>query len=105
MTLPIASKPDAGSEIAVPDEERLNISEQYQAFLDDVEEEINSPNLPEFTVAQLSTIIPPALTPVIPASSRPNGMVMASDEVGGKVPAFSDGTDWRRVTDRAIIST
>lgn len=31
-------------------------------------------------------------------------MVMVTDEVGGAVPAFSDGTNWRRVTDRAIIS-
>lgn len=27
-----------------------------------------------------------------------------SDETGGGVPAFSDGTNWRRVTDRAIVS-
>lgn len=30
--------------------------------------------------------------------------VHVSDDVGGYVPAFSDGTNWRRVTDRAIIS-
>lgn len=27
-----------------------------------------------------------------------------SDEAGGAVIAFSDGTDWRRVTDRAVVS-
>ncbi|MEQ8504584.1 MAG: hypothetical protein RIB80_04610 [Rhodospirillales bacterium] len=27
-----------------------------------------------------------------------------SDEAGGAVTAFSDGTDWRRVTDRAVVS-
>lgn len=32
------------------------------------------------------------------------GMIYVSDETGGAVPAFSDGTNWRRVTDRAIIS-
>jgi hypothetical protein len=31
-------------------------------------------------------------------------MIYVSDEVGGGVPAFSDGTNWRRVTDRAIVS-
>ena len=31
-------------------------------------------------------------------------MIFVTDEVGGAVPAFSDGTDWRRVTDRAVIS-
>jgi hypothetical protein len=31
-------------------------------------------------------------------------MIYVSDEVGGGVPAFSDGTNWRRVTDRAVVS-
>lgn len=30
--------------------------------------------------------------------------IYVSDESGGAVLAFSDGTDWRRVTDRAVIS-
>lgn len=30
--------------------------------------------------------------------------VMVIDEAGGYVPAFCDGTNWRRVTDRAIVS-
>lgn len=28
-----------------------------------------------------------------------------TDDVGGAVLAFSDGSDWRRVTDRAVVST
>jgi hypothetical protein len=32
------------------------------------------------------------------------GMIMVTDEAGGAVPAFSDLTNWRRVTDRAVIS-
>ncbi len=31
-------------------------------------------------------------------------MIYVSDESGGAVPAFSDGTNWRRCTDRAIVS-
>lgn len=31
-------------------------------------------------------------------------VIMVADDVGGYVQAFSDGTNWRRVTDRAIIS-
>jgi hypothetical protein len=38
------------------------------------------------------------------AGNYPQGMVYISDESGGAVVAFSDGVDWRRVTDRAIIS-
>jgi hypothetical protein len=49
--------------------------------------------LSEFVVADL-----PA-----PAKVR-YGMIFVLDEVGGAVPAFSDGTNWRRVTDRAIVS-
>lgn len=38
------------------------------------------------------------------AAGWPNGQIMVSDESGGAVPAFSDGVNWRRYTDRAIIS-
>jgi hypothetical protein len=31
-------------------------------------------------------------------------MAFVSNESGGPVPAFSDGTAWRRVTDRAVVS-
>lgn len=31
-------------------------------------------------------------------------MIYVTDETGGAVPAFSDGSDWRRVTDRNVIS-
>ena len=31
-------------------------------------------------------------------------LIIVTDETGGRVPAFSDGSDWRRVTDRAVVS-
>ncbi len=31
-------------------------------------------------------------------------IIFVSDESGGAVLAFSDGTNWRRVTDRAIVT-
>jgi hypothetical protein len=31
-------------------------------------------------------------------------MIFVPDETGGAVPAFSDGANWRRVTDRNIVS-
>lgn len=31
-------------------------------------------------------------------------MAYVTDETGGPVPAFSDGTNWRRMTDRAVVS-
>ena len=38
------------------------------------------------------------------ASTNQGAIIFVLDETGGAVPAFSDGTDWRRVTDRAIVS-
>ena len=38
------------------------------------------------------------------ASLYPRGLVYVSDETGGAIPAFSDGTNWRRFTDRAVVS-
>ncbi len=32
------------------------------------------------------------------------GLIYVSDETGDAVPAFSDGTNWRRVTDRAVVA-
>jgi hypothetical protein len=41
----------------------------------------------------------------VPAASAGAGqMIYVSNEAGGGVIAFSDGTNWRRVTDRAVIS-
>ena len=51
--------------------------------------------LPSFTVVGAG---------ILGASGRTGLMIYVSDEAGGAVPAFSDGTNWRRVTDRAIIS-
>lgn len=38
------------------------------------------------------------------AAKNTYGLVIVTDEAGGCVPAFSDGTNWRRVTDRNIVS-
>lgn len=49
--------------------------------------------LPIYTVATLPS-----------ASARAPALIYVRDEIGGAVPAFSDGTNWRRVTDRTIVS-
>lgn len=38
------------------------------------------------------------------ASGLTGSLIYVSDETGGAVIAFSDGTDWRRMTDLAVIS-
>lgn len=38
------------------------------------------------------------------AATYARGIIYVPDEAGGAVPAFSDGTNWRRVTDRVVVS-
>lgn len=40
----------------------------------------------------------------LPSAALPYRFIIVTDEVGGLVPAFNDGTNWRRVTDRAVVS-
>ena len=40
----------------------------------------------------------------LPSAAQPGQMIYVSDETGGAVMAFSDGTNWRRITDRAVVS-
>ncbi len=40
----------------------------------------------------------------LPTADKAGGVIYISDESGGAVLAFSDGTNWRRVTDRAVAS-
>lgn len=44
------------------------------------------------------------LKSALPPASVAGALIFVSDEVGGAVVAFADGTDWRRVTDRAVVS-
>jgi hypothetical protein len=40
----------------------------------------------------------------LPDPSQKTTIIYVRNEAGGAVPAFNDGTNWRRVTDRAIVS-
>lgn len=104
MTNPLASKPNAGSEIAKDVGGMLRISQQYQTFLDDVEEGLNFPTLPAFSVEDLTVTVAPALTPVVPASANQDVMVIVTDEDTGRVPAYSNGSDWKRFSDNVNIT-
>ncbi len=44
------------------------------------------------------------LVSALPPASGPKRWIFVTNEVGGAVPAFNDGTNWRRATDRAIVS-
>lgn len=55
------------------------------------------PTAPVLLNSYVKTLLPSA-------SKYPNGLIIVSNDTGGLVPAFSDGTNWRRVTDRNVIS-
>ncbi len=57
--------------------------------------------LPSYRVADL-----PRAEEWFSAAARDgrSALIFVSDEAGGGVPAFSDGTNWRRVTDRNVVS-
>jgi hypothetical protein len=55
---------------------------------------LGEPKARNFTVAELPSA----------RAEGPGALVYVSDESGGAVLAFSDGTHWRRSTDRAIVS-
>ena len=51
------------------------------------------PRLPTYTVATLPS-----------AATYDRGLIYVSNETGGATIAFSDGTNWRRVQDRAVCA-
>lgn len=80
-------------------EQGRRINKLWELWFSKLTKEVNAARgeepliLPSYTVAT----VPDEATYI-------NTMIYISDESGGAVPAFSDGTNWRRVTDRAIIS-
>jgi hypothetical protein len=48
-------------------------------------------------------VLPSYTVSTLPAAVA-GAMIYVTNETGGPVPAFADGTNWRRVTDRAIVT-
>lgn len=78
-----------------PEEHRRLLAQRANAaFPKDGTEAMKAPlRLMSYTVATVPD-----------ASLWAGALIYVSDESGGAVPAFSDGTDWRRVTDRTVVS-
>jgi len=70
-----------------------DVRKQFQVLAEAVNFIYAGIQLPSYAVADVPT-----------ASEWAQRLIYVSDETGGAIPAFSDGTNWRRVTDRAIIS-
>lgn len=61
------------------------------------------PSLPSYTVAEVALLNAAEFYSSAPGNKY-SKLIFVSNESGGAVPAFSDGTNFRRVTDRAIVS-
>jgi hypothetical protein len=49
-------------------------------------------------------VLPSYSASALPSVNPAGQMIFVPDDQGGAVPAFSDGTNWRRVTDREIVA-
>lgn len=64
-----------------------------------------TPGEPGAPGADGTSLLPSYTVSGVPAQPATAGtQIFVTDEAGGAVPAFSDGANWRRCTDRAIIS-
>lgn len=55
-------------------------------------------------IAPSTFILPTFTVSTLPSANPAAQMIYVSDESGGPVIAFSDGTNWRRATDRAVVT-
>lgn len=101
MSDPLVSNPGHGTPIGrTADGKEVFLSDPYQQLFDDLEEKLNQ-NLLE-TVLQLNVYTVSTL-PTVPTSPK-IGVIGVSDETGGPTMAFSNGTNWLRTLDNAIVS-
>jgi hypothetical protein len=92
----IVTKPNHGSSIIG---QGGTANPELQTFFDDIQLLLNARLLGESVKLPIYTVL------TLPdATKNTGGQVYVSDESGGAVPAFSDGTNWRRVTDRVIVT-
>lgn len=91
----VSIRPDAPVRQDNPAEHRRQIAVRANASLPyDGSRGMTQPlSLSSVAVADLPT-----------ASEWEGAIVYVSDETGGATLAFSDGSDWRRVQDRAVVS-
>jgi hypothetical protein len=74
-------------------------SSSMQLFLDELVLAINGQLLGDALKLSAHTV-----SDLPDAGSWTGAMIYVSDETGGAVTAFSDGSVWRRTTDRAVVS-
>jgi hypothetical protein len=101
----------SGSEIFVDGadfgtvEEPVTVSDDLGLVTDAVTEEADLGTLVTAGLIYPDQFVLPSYTvSTLPAATPAGQMAYVTNESGGAVPAFADGTNWRRVTDRAIVT-
>ncbi len=91
----ITSKPKHGA-VIIENGAALRV---LQLYLDDITRFFND------NLLGAAVILPVYTASTLPnASENDNGAIIVSDEAGGRTIATSDATNWRRVSDGAIVS-
>ncbi len=86
---PIVDTPAIGQQVVDGDA----FTQQVQSLFESIELAINSGKQNEYLLA------------AVPDATKNQGSsIMVTDESGGYTPAFSDGANWRRTSDRNIIT-
>lgn len=71
---------------------------EYQVFFDDLVLKLNATLLGAAVQVVVYTVA------TLPSVAPTGGLIFVTDEAGGAIPAFSDGVNWRRVTDREVVA-
>ena len=90
---------------------RINVTNATTFFTNDVDltnkDILNGGNIDANTYTASGTgaqfVLPSYVVAGLPTGVT-GGMIFVTDESGGPVPAYYDGSDWRRVTDGAVVS-
>ncbi len=90
----IVTGPEHGADIIAEDKAAQNL----QLFFDNLVQRLND------NLLGLQVQLPIYTVTSLPVATTAAGMIYVSNETGGAQPAFSDGTNWRRFTDRAVVS-
>ncbi len=99
MTDKFTSKPDYGIPIVIINGEQVDVENAFQKFFDDIQLKWNTRIGGDSIILESYTV-----TTLPVATTNLNGAIIVSNETGGRTIATSDGTNWRRVSDGAIVA-
>ncbi len=100
MSRELTTKPVHGTPIVIVGGKPSLIERVFQTFFDQIEQRLNDHFLGNQIELEVYTV---ATLPVVPALPI-MGIIGVSDMNGGAEPAYSDGTNWRKMSDKTVAS-